>query len=210
VEAIAAEHAAAKEKAKWYKSRCDEASEKDEFDTFAGKVLEWQRKAKTLATELAKAQAEAASPLAESWGEFRSLAELLAKDRSDDLRLRARAALRRAVDSIHCLFIDRGRLRLAAVQVWFRGGDYHRQYLMGYLSGRSNQNVKRPGQCCIIPNLPPAPLERKQKETLEKWMDRLAKTSGGKVPVYDLRNPEETAQREKMLVKHFAAICDAK
>jgi DNA invertase Pin-like site-specific DNA recombinase len=80
--------------------------------------------------ELAHARAEAAVPLADAWSDCRSLAEAVetAPDRQE-AQVRLRAALRRSVEGIWCLFVRRGHVRLAAVQVWFKGGR-HRDYLI--------------------------------------------------------------------------------
>jgi DNA invertase Pin-like site-specific DNA recombinase len=103
----------------------------DLIDTITDKLNELEGRRKAQAAELAAAQQEAASPLAESWGEFRSLAGMLAADPKDELRERVRNALRRAIESIYCLFIaSPGRPRLAAVQVWFRQPGQHRDYLV--------------------------------------------------------------------------------
>src|SRR5262249_29632299 len=93
-------------------------------DVVAAKLAELNTKRKALAEQLEEAQREAASPHHESWGEFRSLAELLAHDKSEELRLRVRAAIRRTVERMVCLFINSGRgsrVRIAAVQVYFHG-----------------------------------------------------------------------------------------
>src|SRR5262245_891964 len=97
VEDMSGEHAAAKQKVEWYQARCDAATTKEDFDLCAGKATEWERKRKELAARLASAQQEAASPLSEAWGEFKTLADLIAEDDSDELRVRVRTALRRAV-----------------------------------------------------------------------------------------------------------------
>src|SRR5205814_9147789 len=83
-------------------------------DTVATKLAGLNTERKKLAAEQAVAQREAASPLAESWGEFRSLSDLLKKDTSDELRLKVRAALRRSIDSVFCVFVAKGTTRIAA------------------------------------------------------------------------------------------------
>jgi DNA invertase Pin-like site-specific DNA recombinase len=115
-------------------------------DTVAAKLGELEGKRKALADDLAKARQEASSPLSETWGAFRSLADLLAADDGPELRERVRSALRRAVETITCLFVGVGLVRLAAVRVQFRGGDAHRDYLIVYVPGKSNKYVRRPGQ----------------------------------------------------------------
>jgi DNA invertase Pin-like site-specific DNA recombinase len=185
VEAISGEYAQAEQQVKWNQERRDAAKTEEDFELSASKAVEWERKRRSLAADLEQAQREAASPLSESWGEFRSLAELLAEDTSDDLRIRARAALRRAVESVHCLFVGK-RVRLAAVRVQFHGECY-RQYLIAYTPGRSNQSVKRPGQWSV--------------ETIKK---------DGKFAGRDLRNPADAAAYQKLLVKHLTEMSKAK
>src|SRR5262249_37350206 len=48
----------------------------------------------------------------------------------EEARLRLQAALRRIVEEIRLLVGKRGRDRLAAVQIWFAGGQKHRDYLI--------------------------------------------------------------------------------
>ncbi len=92
------------------------------------RTLETRRAA--LAEELAEAQRQAASPLSAAWGEAKSLlATLDAAPDPEETRLRLRAALRRMVEGIWCLFVARGALRIAAVQIWF-AGDSCRDYLI--------------------------------------------------------------------------------
>src|SRR5262249_10000640 len=72
--------------------------------------------------ELAAARQRAAHPLSEAWGEAKTLLRAVrgAEDRQDAL-LRLRAALRNVVDAVYVLVVPRGRDRLAAVQVYFKG-----------------------------------------------------------------------------------------
>src|SRR5262249_413430 len=86
--------------AKWQAKMNNEAIR----EPVAGQLAEIRIRRKALAEDLAQAQREAASPVSEAWGEFRTQASLDPKKDTDDLRLRIRAALRRAVESIHCVF----------------------------------------------------------------------------------------------------------
>jgi hypothetical protein len=84
-----------------------------------------------LTARLAAARARAAEPAAAAWGEARSL--LGALDGAEDVadcRTRLRGALRRIVSEVWCLFVPAGRWRLAAVQVFFAGGEQRRDYLI--------------------------------------------------------------------------------
>ncbi|HJZ55691.1 MAG TPA: recombinase family protein, partial [Gemmataceae bacterium] len=67
----------------------------DLVDVVAEKMAELNRTRKKQAEALADAQREAADPASEALGKFKSLAELLETDNSDEMRLKVRAALRR-------------------------------------------------------------------------------------------------------------------
>jgi DNA invertase Pin-like site-specific DNA recombinase len=110
-------------------------------DVVATKLAELAEQRKVLAEELAEVQREAASPLAEAWGTFRTLAGLKPAGDTDDLRVRIKAALRRTVEGIWCLFVSHGRKsdRLAAVQVWFKSGAC-RNYLIRHRQPRANSH----------------------------------------------------------------------
>jgi DNA invertase Pin-like site-specific DNA recombinase len=107
----------------------------------AGKEAE----AKQLVADLEQARRKAATPLASSWSDAKSLLEVLdsAPDQRD-ARLRLRAALRRLIEEIRLLVIPRGRDRWAMVQIWFRGGVKCRNYLIHYRAGHANQTTCRP------------------------------------------------------------------
>jgi hypothetical protein len=95
------------------------------------------------AAELAEAEREAASPLASAWGEYGSLVDILdAAPDPTDTRVRLRAALRRMVSGVWCLFVGRGRWRLAAVQIWLAGGA-HRDYLLLHRPAHKNPTSRR-------------------------------------------------------------------
>jgi DNA invertase Pin-like site-specific DNA recombinase len=84
----------------------------------------------SLSERLAAARQEEASPLSEAWGECRSLLDVLdAAPDAEEARVRLRAALRRVVEGVWCLFVGRGAVRVAAVQWWFTGGA-RRDYLI--------------------------------------------------------------------------------
>jgi hypothetical protein len=98
------------------------------------------------AAELAEARREAASPLSAAWGECQSLVDALATAPDlNDARTRLRAALRRMVTVIPCLFVAKGLWRLAAVQVWFRG-DGSRSYLIIHRPATAGAVGNRPAQ----------------------------------------------------------------
>lgn len=119
-------------------------------DTVAAKLGELNQKRKAVTAELAQAQREAASPVPEAWGEFRGLADLLRKDNSDDVRIKVREALRRAVEGVICLFVVRGGVRIAAVRVQFVGSDAHRDYLICHRKRVFNGTVGRDAQTRVV------------------------------------------------------------
>jgi DNA invertase Pin-like site-specific DNA recombinase len=100
-----------------------------------------------LAEKLAEAREKAAHPLSESWGEAQTLLDAL-QNASDpqDVRLRLRSALKRTVDSIWLLVVAKGRDRLCAAQIWFQGGDRHRDYLIWHRPTRANRAARIQGQ----------------------------------------------------------------
>ncbi len=164
-------------------------------DAVAAKLAELNGKRRALAEALANAQREAASPLAESWGEFRSLAEMLEKDPSDELRMKVRSALRRSIESIHCVFVRRKDVQVAGAQVRFVGFERTRDYVIwnkmktgagGALSGTSDcemdtelrEKIARLYEALSLP-LNPAELKR----------------GAG----YDFRNPEHLLKIEDAL-----------
>ena len=146
-------------------------------DIVAAKLGELNGKRKALAEELAEAQREAASPLSESWGEFRSLADMMKADPSDELRVKVRAALRRSVESVHCLFTGTNRVRVAAVQVWFRGEAHHRDYLFRhhYTNGKSDGRTKWSGRTEVLTfaEASPGPLDLRKKKDTAKLLKAL-------------------------------------
>ena len=96
--------------------------------------------------KLAEARLKAVSPLSEAWGETQTLAEALEKapDRAE-ARLRLRSLLRRVVDEIWILIVPMGRIRLAAVQIWFTG-DVCRDYLIRRRSPVGNRYGGAPAE----------------------------------------------------------------
>jgi DNA invertase Pin-like site-specific DNA recombinase len=105
-------------------------------------------------TTLEKRQAELEKKLAEAdrrttssheiWGEAKDLLAALDKAKDPDhVRMRIRGCLRSVVESIQLLVVPRGRCRLAAVQVWFAGGEKRRDYLIFYRPGWRDRNTSR-------------------------------------------------------------------
>jgi hypothetical protein len=106
------------------------------------------RRAK-LAEELSHVRQQASTPLGETWGNYKSLYDVLkeAPD-AEDTRTKIRAALRRMVSQIMCLFVAKESLRLAAVQIHFTN-DGHRDYFIAREQARGNASATRPAQLSV-------------------------------------------------------------
>jgi len=91
---------------------------------------------------LATARREAASPFADSVSECRTLADALERNDTEDTRVRLRGAVRRAVEDVRCLFVAAGPWRAAVVQMWFRGIDRQRSYIVTHRGAKANAASK--------------------------------------------------------------------
>jgi DNA invertase Pin-like site-specific DNA recombinase len=104
------------------------------------------RRLAELDARLAEARREAANPLGEAWDDTKSLLDALnASPDPEDTRLRLRAAMRRIVSEIWILVVPRGHDRLAAVQIWFTGGQAPRNYLILHRPPKANGSARQPG-----------------------------------------------------------------
>jgi hypothetical protein len=142
-----------------------------------------------LAAKLAEARQKGAHPLSESWGEAKSLLEILdAAPDERETRLRLREAMRRIVEEIRIPVVPSGRDRVAAVQVWFAGGAHgvrHRDYVIYHraaLAAGDGHKVRRPSS----------------------WEVRTFASTG--VDGADLRDPKATVELERLLVRNLAAL----
>jgi len=73
--------------------------------------------------ELDSLRAEMINPVADDWKHFPNLVDAIEKaENKEDARLRVRALLRRAVESIYLLIVRRRSYRLVAAQVFFYNG----------------------------------------------------------------------------------------
>jgi DNA invertase Pin-like site-specific DNA recombinase len=101
-----------------------DTSDEDEALIATRRIKALLAKQKEVAGKLAEARQRAASPLSESWGEFKTLLEALdgAPDRGDAL-VRLRGAMARVVDSIWILATGKGAARYCDVQINFVGTD---------------------------------------------------------------------------------------
>jgi hypothetical protein len=93
-----------------------------ESDHWQAQVDKWDREKRAVVKDLAEARSRAACPASAAWAE--AVAEMA---RAEPGRLRQ--ALLGTVEHVPCLFVRRDLDDLAAVQVWFKGGE-HRDYLI--------------------------------------------------------------------------------
>lgn len=101
------------------------------------RTLEGERR--ELSAKLAAARQEASSPLTEAWEEGQTIMSTIYKAADPrDARLRLRSLLRRMVSEIRLLVVSRGKVRLAAAQVWFADGQRCRDYLIVSVPAKSN------------------------------------------------------------------------
>jgi DNA invertase Pin-like site-specific DNA recombinase len=159
-------------------------------------VLERQAaKRQQVADELAAARMQASSPLAASWGDYASLLDVLENaPNPDEVRTRLRSALRRITQSIHCLFLTRGRLRVAVVQAKFQGGA-RREFLIVYRGGTANKMVRRPAEWWVrsMADVGPAHLDLSRPADAAKLERALAGLDWNEL----LQQPRARAKRRK-------------
>jgi DNA invertase Pin-like site-specific DNA recombinase len=145
-------------------------------DALADVVERHEAERKELAEQLTQAMQDTATPLDAAWKDARTLVDVLenAPD-EEEARVRLRAALRRITTGIYCLFMARGRLRLAAVQIHFTGGQ-RRDYVILHKPATGGSVGERPART---------------------WCKSLAAVV--KPGDLDLRDPEQAKQLEATL-----------
>jgi DNA invertase Pin-like site-specific DNA recombinase len=93
-----------------------------------------------------EAKERATAPLEDAWQQTKELLKAIEKaDDPYDFRVRLRAVLRREIESIWVLIIPRGHVRLCAVQIWFAGGERHRDYLILHQAAKANAFARTEG-----------------------------------------------------------------
>jgi hypothetical protein len=105
---------------------------------------------------LIAARAKSATPLSTAITDCHGLIDLMRENDTEETRVRLKGAARRVIDRVMCLFVARGRSRVAAVQVWFKGTNWHRDFLISYTQGRGNAQVKTPASWFSVSNAWPA------------------------------------------------------
>lgn len=117
-------------------------------ETVTAKLSEYTTELARVSDELIAAHMEAATPAAEAWDTFHSVAKLLDQDNSEEMRIRVKAAIRRIVTRVRCAFGYELRRSIAHLRVEFCTGRF-RDYIIIYEAGRSNGTVKRAGTLFI-------------------------------------------------------------
>jgi DNA invertase Pin-like site-specific DNA recombinase len=158
VEALSGRLTAVAHKHEWATRRALEA---DDPDTYGDLLEALAAEKRALSEQLETAKAKAASQTGDNLGECISLIALLEgtdNGERDDLRSKARAAIRRLVESIYVLVVPRGQSRLIAVQLYFRGGG-RRDYLLYYRqAGRGRKLIFKVCSVRDDPNTFPLPM----------------------------------------------------
>jgi hypothetical protein len=148
--------------------------EEDEEDMFATR-RKLRSREKELAEELAQAEAAAANPFSEAWGNCQTLACIL--DNCPDkeaTRTKLRSALRRVIDTIFLLVVGDRKKKHLAVQIYFQADIPPRSYRVTY-----------------------RPLYA-GKEGAKIDCDCLEKTTGR--ADWDLRDPDQVRELEQQLL----------
>jgi DNA invertase Pin-like site-specific DNA recombinase len=145
-------------------------------------LREQEARKRDLDAKLAVARQKAAHPLSEVWGQARGLLKALdAATDQQDARLRLRSALRRMVEVVYLLVVPRGHDRLAAAQVWFAGGQRHRDYLILHRPAKSNGKAQQEGgwrAWSLPPELATGPVDLRDR--------RYARALAGRLEALDL------------------------
>jgi DNA invertase Pin-like site-specific DNA recombinase len=109
---------------------------------------------KAVTEQMAVARQQASKPLAEAWGEMKSLLEVLdAAPDQIDARLRLRGPLRRVVERIDLKVTPVGQNRVAEVAVRFHRDDEGqavREYVILHRPRRGNGQGSRPGGWAVV------------------------------------------------------------
>lgn len=109
------------------------ARKAEDFDAFLDLIESMQTERRQVSARLAELEEENPDRVPADLGETQSLIDLLAKAKGgelNDLRRRLKNRIRQLVAEMVVLIVPRGRNRLTAVQMWFKGSERHRDYLI--------------------------------------------------------------------------------
>jgi DNA invertase Pin-like site-specific DNA recombinase len=157
-----------------------------ESPTLYARLRKKETRQSELNKQLAEARQKAANPLSAGWAEMQSLLEVIEKATDpDDARLRFRTLLRRIVEGIWLLVVPAGIDRLALVQIWFKGSEQFRSYIILHRPPKANKHYRKEGGL---------------------WCESWGSAEGqgllkpSELPP-DLRSPEIAAKLEKQMAK---------
>jgi DNA invertase Pin-like site-specific DNA recombinase len=109
-----------------------------DFDAFLDLIQELQAERKQASERLAELREEDAGRPSAELGEAQSLIDMLAQappEQREDLRRRLKGRLRQLLAGIWVVIVRHGRRCLCGLQLWFRGGDIRRDYLIFHKPG---------------------------------------------------------------------------
>jgi DNA invertase Pin-like site-specific DNA recombinase len=148
-----------------------------DFDTFLDLIQDLQEERKQIIEQRTALEQEQDGPGAADLGEAQSLIDLLAKTpvaELEEVRRRLRVRIGLLVKEILVLIVRPSKNKcMCAVQVFFRGGDRRRDYLILHLAGN--------------------------RHTASKWWVRSSFLEGGAPGKLDLRKPEHARRLETAL-----------
>jgi hypothetical protein len=119
---------------------------KGDVTALGAALRDLEREKRDKEQQLAEARVKEIHPTSESWKECRGLLEAL--DRAEDpeeVRVRLRTALRRIIQGIWMVVVERGRIRLCEVLILFQNGGSDKAYrgaTIFYKSAENNQHGK--------------------------------------------------------------------
>jgi DNA invertase Pin-like site-specific DNA recombinase len=112
-----------------------------DFDAFLDLIQELQDERKEVSERRDQLEQEEDGGRPADLGEAQSLIRMLAKAAAgpaeirEDLRRRLKGGIAKLVTEVRVLIVRRGKTCLCAVQVWFRGGNRHRDYFVMHKPG---------------------------------------------------------------------------
>jgi DNA invertase Pin-like site-specific DNA recombinase len=117
-----------------------------DVESLADVLRQLDQKRRELIERDREAKQRAAAPLEDAWQQTKTLLGVIEKaDDPHDYRVRLRTVLRREIESIWVLVVPRGRDRLCAAQIWFAGGEHHRDYLIYHQAAKANKYARIKG-----------------------------------------------------------------
>jgi hypothetical protein len=121
----------------------------EDFDAFLDLIQELQAERHQVGEQLAELHQEQDNRRTADLGEAHSLIDLMKQtppEQRDDLRRRLKVRIRQLLSDVRVLVVPRGRDRWCAVQLWFRGGNRRRDYIILHKPGKRFGETRTEGQ----------------------------------------------------------------